>query len=144
MQVNMRHDYIYEQPRSSELLSLPIALKHKEETNATDQFTCMCMHHLKDPENGRHYMKATTLRGTIPLNKTSVWCDGKHKHQLINGRLKSGQLRTAFAQTYTTTYNKRLARDVKVFLEQGSAYPMDEAATEDPYQVGEPLSLIHI
>ena len=85
-------------------------------------------------------MKGTTIRGTVPLKKSIIWCDGKHKHQLINGRLKSGQLRTAFAQTYTSTFCKRLARDVKVHCEECSAFPFEDNATEDPYYLPEDVS----
>ena len=129
---NGRH-YLYEQPKSSELLSEPIAVEHKIATDAEDQHTCMCMHGLTDPVSHLPYMKATTLRGTVPLNKSIVWCDGKHKHELMQGRLPSGQLRTSYAQAYTSTFCKRLARDIKVFLKVRAAYPFDEDAVEDPY-----------
>ena len=139
IQCNDNRDYIYEQPRSSELLSQPEALNHKDKTNATDQVTCMCMHDLKDPENGKPYMKQTTLRGTITLRKAIVYCNNKHQHQMINGRLKSGLLRTQAAQAYTPVFCKRLARDIKNYIQNRSAYPfdIDEVALDDPYQAEE-------
>ena len=58
--------YLFEQPRTSELLRTPQAVKHKNETNAVDNGLCMCAHDLRDPENDMFAMKQTTLRGTCP------------------------------------------------------------------------------
>ena len=81
LQHNDCRHYFYEQPRSSELLLQPEALKHKDKTDATDQTTCMCMHDLKDPESGKPYMKQTTLRGTARLRKSIIWCSGDHQNK---------------------------------------------------------------
>ena len=63
----------------------------------------------------------------------------------MQGVLSSGQLRTAFAQSHTQVFCKRLARDIKLFVSnQCSAFPAEEddaeGVLEDPYNVPEQSS----
>ena len=140
--------YLYEQPKSSELLRTDLACNLQEKTNSTDNTTCMCMHGLKDPFNGKANMKMTVLRGTVILtNKTNRWCDNLHEHQQLKGTHPNGKLRTAVAQTYTKSFCKRLARDIKNFLfDQEKNFPvfqdgyeLDADEVPNPeYEVDEP------
>ena len=139
-QTKQGRDYLYEQPRTSELLRTELAIKNMNETKAFDQTCCMCMHGLMDPDSGKPFMKQTTLRGTVVLRRTNKWCDKSHDHELMQGKLKSGTLRTAFAQKYTSTFCKRLARDLKEHLRVtafvGDEEDMEEEITpvvDDPY-----------
>ena len=62
-------------------------------------------------------MKPTVLRGTIPLTPRVVkWCDKSHKHEQLNGKAPGGKLRTSIAQKYTSTFCKRLSRDIRSYL----------------------------
>jgi hypothetical protein len=140
-------DYLYEQPQKSALLKTATACELAEKTHSTDQYTCMCMHDLKSPVTGIAHMKPTVLRGTIKLTpRTLKWCDGSHPHELLNGKLPGGVLRTQAAQDYTSTFCKRACRDCKSYVANKSkAYPVgedeedDEKAEEDPYQIGDKI-----
>ena len=154
--------YLYEQPRTSELLRTPQAQKHAKLINATDHRLCMCAHELVDPENGLYSMKQTILRGTCPLTKRVVrWCPGvtkDHTHQILQGRLLNGQLRTAHAQSYTRVFSERLAKDIRGFVKnETSTFPAftgpnpawkprltddysddeDQQASKDPYEAAD-------
>ena len=126
--------YLLEQPKTSELLAQPLAISLPDYRDAK---LCMCAHDLRDPVNNGLYMKATVLRGTpgVVTARTERWCSKDHEHQLINGCFPGGQLRTEFAQKYTTLFCKRLSRDCVQYLKNlTKSFPV----LEDGYEVGGP------
>ena len=136
--------WLYEQPRSSELLKTELAVSTADKCHAQDYILCMCEHNLTCPDTNLPMMKQTVLRGTVPLSYVVKWCSGHdgRGHTLMQGVLSSGQLRTAYAQSYTQVFCKRLARDIKLFVSnQCSAFPAEEddaeGVLEDPYNVPE-------
>ena len=125
--------YLYEQPKSSELLRTRESVALCNRTNSSDNICCMCMHDLRDPYTKKPNMKATTLRGTVILtDRTNRWCDHSHVHQQLKGCLPNGVLRTSVAQTYTSTFCKRVARDIMHFIKGDMRnYPIEVVNLED-------------
>ena len=126
--------YLYEQPKSSELLHTDQAADLAKSTSSRDLNLCMCMHDLQCPVTKLPHMKPTTLRGTLDLSgsRLDLWCDKSHKHQPLQGKLPGGKLRTACAQDYTTCFCKRAARDFKTRINSQVSYPaFDDEGDEE-------------
>ncbi len=121
-------DYVLEQPRASEMLSLqPIIAIQDLDNCLPDQYGCHCRHGLADPENSKPMMKPFVLRGSVPFPRTCVWCNcPPDAHQHVQGTLRSGQLRTEFAQTFTTRFCNSFVRDLECHLK------MDVNFTDTP------------
>lgn len=122
--------YCYEQPRASELLRLNASITLARNTGSHDHLLCMCSHGLVDPFNGKPCKKETTIRGTVPLTRRTVkWCDCSVGHQVLQGCLPNGVLRTEVAQTYTWKFCSSLAKDFRDNLRL-KMYPITEARAE--------------
>jgi hypothetical protein len=107
-----KHRYFsMENPRSSELLNQPLCLDLLKKYGGEDKVTCMCSHGLMDIDSGKAYMKQTTLRGNVSLQKSIRWCKCTTNHELMQGHNRNGSLRTANAQGYTKLFCLRLAED---------------------------------
>ena len=146
IQESDNRSWILEQPKSSEMLRIPLIRKLSLDTNAIDNNLCMCCHELVDPYSHLPCMKPTTLKGSIQLtNRVVRWCPRNHQHQVLQGTMPNGKLRTSQAQTYTKCFCKRLARDLKNFLYPKKAFPVSvesdseqEQAVVDPYSEDPP------
>ncbi len=112
IQVKLRHYFVMEQPRSSEMLRNDIGIRMLNHAAREDQVCDMCRHGLKDPENQMPNKKPTSWRGNFMLRRVALRCLNDHAHQQLQGRLRGGKCRTEVAQTYTSTLCKRLARDI--------------------------------
>ena len=127
----LHYAFLTEQPKSSELLRHPVQLEVCDLPNVKDSDLCMCRYKLRDPFSKRPYKKPTTLRGTVKCHHSGNWCTGDHDHQMLQGKLPTGQSRTSYAATYTRTFARALIKDFKMWLhEHGflkTAFPTKEA-----------------
>ena len=90
--------YMLENPQASELLKTKQIMNLTEETGGEFNKLCMCAHDLKDPVNQKFGKKPTSLVGTVKLTPRVVrWCPGNHEHQILQGTLPNGKLRTEMA-----------------------------------------------
>ena len=87
-----------------------------EDGVANREYLAMCGHGLKDPQNLRPVMKPTLLimSKNVSPKLTIKPCPDDHPlpHQHLQGRLKSGLLRSEAAAEHTTAFAKALARDL--------------------------------
>ena len=140
--------WTFEQPRGSALNKQDEVIDLKRKCGAHSAVLCMCMHGLKDPDNGKLHRKATVLEGTVVwTERTIVSCSKNHEHSPINGRNSSGKLKSSMAQTYAPAFCRNVAKDLKLFLQNTLAEPRykyypanaededesEEEATQDPY-----------
>ena len=131
--------YTLEQPRSSEMLKLPMVVALGEKHGAVDWPVDMCQHGLKDPENGMPSMKPTVLRSCrVTHLHTSKECPRTHAHQHLQGWLKNGMCRTAFAQRYTKDFCRSLAKDIRKSILRRDSHEAFPAARSQPSNPGRP------
>ena len=139
-QLAIGRSYLFENPKASELLKVPVTTDLLQDGRCKDYFTDMCCHKLRDPYTQMPHKKPTALRSTIALTKTSKLCDGTHSHQMLQGRLPDGRSRTSVAAAYTRPFCRCVIKDCIAHLadkDPKRAFPTtvtSEGVEEDGYE----------
>ena len=134
--------YLFEQPRSSELLRQKDAVDLVTRFGASDFMTCMCAHGLCDIETKEPNMKQTTLRGNFELKKVVRWCSCTVPHKILQGHTSTGAMRTELAQDYTDLFCGRLGWDIlqqcKSTMHKDRAFPQRDEVPNPSWRPRDP------
>ena len=115
-------------PQGSVILDEKVIKSLKEYCyNNEWQYTDMCMHGVKDPENNLLHKRSTILMSTFHLPSTAVLCDGHQgkAHQWTKGQLSkryNNMSRLGYSQSWTPRLCKLLLKDFKSSVRTEMAY----------------------